>query len=57
MHATADALGHIILQVPDLVDAQHPAVMNQPATALLLVDGTNVVQALDTLAQRLTARP
>jgi len=53
MMATGDALRHCIIQVNNLSEAQNPAVANQPATAVLLVDGPNVAEALEVLAQRL----
>lgn len=53
MLATADALRHMIGQTIRLAEAKHPAVLNQPAAAVVLVDGPNVADALDTLAGRL----
>lgn len=53
MMATGDSLRHCIAQASRLVEQQNPAVLNQPATAVLLVDGPNVADALETLSQRL----
>lgn len=53
MLATSDALRHLLVLLADLVQAKNPAVVNQPAAAVLLVDGPNLVEALEVLAQRL----
>ncbi len=51
--ATADALRTAIVGVLRLDEANNPAVQYHPATAIVLVDGPSVADALDTLAKRI----
>jgi hypothetical protein len=53
MLATADALRHVRAQLSHLVNANHPAIVGQSETTVVLMQGPAVALALEALATRL----